>query len=53
MHNGNLLDVTGDGLDVAPQFVLVRVAGEGIQRGDPGSDLVGLAKNINRVPGRT
>ena len=49
MDDGDLLDIPVDGLDVAAQFVLVRVAGKGVDRGDAGADLVGLAKDVHRV----
>ena len=49
MDDCNFLDIAGHGPDVCGQFVLIRMAGVGIQGSNLRPDCVRFAKNIDRI----
>src|SRR6187399_1451535 len=52
MHNENLLEVPREIFDVTFEFVLVRVAGEGVDRCDLGANGVRFAEDVYRISTR-
>src|SRR4029077_5756839 len=47
MNDRDLFDLAGYGLNVARQFILVRVGGKGVQGADAGTDGVRFAENVD------
>jgi len=45
----DFLDIAGQRIDVAPQFMFVGVTGEGVERGDARADPMRLAEDVDRV----